>query len=70
MGRFAWSAEWLWAARGKGAPDEATVARFKAALSEAAQYRDSRAREAAEAWFRGAGIPVPEPDLEGKEGGG
>lgn len=71
------SAEWLWAATPAprregvpGAPDEAVVARFLAAYSEAALLGDAATKEAAERWLRSAGIPVPEPDLEGDDGGG
>jgi membrane associated rhomboid family serine protease len=67
------SAEWLFRARregASGAPDDEVKARFRAALSEAAFHGDAETRGAAERWFREAGIPVPEPDLEGEEGGG
>ncbi len=64
------SAEWLWqASEGPVVPDE-VAARFRAALTEAALYHDAPAREAASQWFRARGLPVPEPDLEGEEGGG
>lgn len=64
------SAEWLWrAAEGPVVPDD-VVARFRAALTEAALYGVPQVREAAAQWFRERGMPVPEPDLEGEEGGG
>jgi membrane associated rhomboid family serine protease len=64
------SAEWLWrASEGPIVPEE-VVAQFRAALTEAALYGDPAAREAAARWFRDRGMPVPEPDLEGEEGGG
>jgi hypothetical protein len=43
---------------------------FRAAITEAALYGDKRTAEAAASWFRERGMPVPEPDLEGEQGGG
>jgi len=64
------SADWLWrASKGPLVPDDVT-ARFRAAITEAALYGDPKAGEAAARWFRERGMPVPEPDLEGEEGGG
>jgi len=62
------SAEWLW--RGSGEVQGAVSARFGAVITEAALYGDPAAGEAAARWFRDRGLPVPEPDLEGEEGGG
>ncbi len=64
------SADWLWrAAEGPVAPED-VQARFRATLTEAVLYGDPEARQAAERWFRERGLPIPEPDLEGEEGGG
>ncbi|MCK6458702.1 MAG: rhomboid family intramembrane serine protease, partial [Planctomycetes bacterium] len=62
------SAEWLW--RGSGEASGDVVARFGAAITEAALYGDPAAGEEAAKWFRERGMAVPEPDLEGEEGGG
>jgi hypothetical protein len=76
------SAEWLWRLRVASAepgrqnwpqlpaPDDEVKGRFGAALTEAVLYGDAESKEAATRWFQGLGIPVPEPDLEGEEGGG
>ncbi|HEX5135787.1 MAG TPA: rhomboid family intramembrane serine protease [Planctomycetota bacterium] len=62
------SAEWLW--RGSGEVRGDVRARFGAVITEAALYGDPAAGEEAARWFRERGLPVPEPDLEGEEGGG
>ncbi len=62
------SAEWLW--RGSGEASGDVVARFGAAITEAALYGDPATGEEAAKWFRERGLAVPEPDLEGEEGGG
>jgi hypothetical protein len=61
------SAEWLW--RGSGEARGDVVARFGAAITEAALYGDPATAEEAAKWFRERGMAVPEPDLEGEEGG-
>ena len=64
------SAEWLWRASEGPVVSDEIAARFRAALTEAALYHDGAAQEAAAQWFRERGLAVPEPDLEGEEGGG
>jgi tetratricopeptide (TPR) repeat protein len=62
------SAEWLW--RGSGEASGDVVARFGAAITEAALYGDPAVAEEAARWFRERGMAVPAPDLEGEEDGG
>jgi rhomboid protease GluP len=64
------SAFWLWkATEGPAVPDD-VIARFRATITEAALYGDPQAGEDAKRWFRERGMKVPEPDLEGEQGGG